>query len=89
MALLLSEIKEGRTYRYVNSVPKKCQGHLYVVLAFIPYVPVYQKLVLVEAMTGPDKGLLFCCSPHNFSTRYEQAEETPVEISNGEVIDGT
>lgn len=67
-------IVEGAEYIYTGSAPTACRGHRYRVLRFAPLVPVYQQLVVVEALTGPDQGLWFCVTPANFSTRYVQAD---------------
>ena len=70
----------GRIYIYTALIPKGCKGERYKVLyEKVIAVPEYTKKVLVEAITGPDKGLIFVCSPWNFSTRYVLAEE---EIDN-------
>lgn len=67
-------IVEG-DYTYVRGVPVECIGHRYRVLdANVLYVPVNQRLVLVEALTGPHKGLRFVCSHGNFQSRYEKAK---------------
>jgi len=63
-------IVEGATYLYVADSPPCCKGHRYRVAKFILAVPAYQEQVLVEALSGPDAGLWFACSPWNFSTRY-------------------
>lgn len=58
------------TYKYISGIPKNCHGHLYYVHNMIIDVPSYQRKVLVEALSGPDRGLWFSCSPSNFAARY-------------------
>lgn len=67
-------IVEGREYIYIREKPAGCQGQRYRVLKFVVSVPSYQEQVLVEALTGWDKGLWFTCSPANFASRYVPAE---------------
>lgn len=64
-------IPEGSEWVYTAPAPAGCSGHRYRVLGFVVHVPTYQQQVLVEALTGPDRGLRFTCTPHNFSTRYQ------------------
>ena len=48
-------IRDGREYVYISEVPIQCQGHRYrVIRSTVLNVPVYSKLVLVEALCGPD-----------------------------------
>lgn len=63
----------GAEYIYASGFPLGVRGHRYKVLGLVVDVPSYQEKVLVEALTGPDKGLQFVCSPSNFSTRYVAA----------------
>lgn len=70
-------------YLYTAEIPAGCKGHRYRVLAFIRQEPVKQQLVLVRCLSGPDRGLLFACTPSNFLQRYEllkvkQPEPAPV-----------
>lgn len=65
-------IVEGETYAYVGTIPKEACGHKYRVLRFILDVPSYQEKVLVEALTGRDRGIWFVCSPANFAQRYRR-----------------
>lgn len=67
-------IQKGKIYEYIAEVPKCCKGEKYKVVDFLLAVPAYQQLILAKALTGPDKGLKFCCTPHNFSTRYRLVE---------------
>lgn len=60
-----------RVYRYLGGLPIGVKGGLYRVLAFIIDVPSYQEKVLIRCISGPDKGLMFTCTPRNFSHRYE------------------
>lgn len=69
------KIIEGKVYEYIKESPKGCKGCLYRVLKFILDVPSYQQKVLVEALTGPDRGLWFTCTPANFSLRYAPSKE--------------
>ena len=68
----------GALYRYLPGWPPGCRGKSYRPLALVLAVPSYQEQILVEALDGPDRGLLFVCSPYNFSTRYERIEAAPV-----------
>lgn len=63
----------GRDYLYTGDLPKGCRGQRYHVHGFVLDVPSYQEKVLVEALTGRDRGLWFTCSPANFAQRYELA----------------
>ncbi len=65
------DIQVGVVYRYKSGIPKGCQGFHYRVRSKdVTHVPSYSKLVLVEAVDGPDAGMLFVCSPNNFCRRY-------------------
>ncbi len=76
-------IRPGATYVYTGEKPDGCAGHHYKVHKIVLYVPVYSKLVLVEALSGQDKGLWFVCSPANFATRYKLLEgENHAETTN-------
>ncbi len=61
----------GAEYVYLSNLPVGCEGHRYKVHRFILDVPSYQQKVLVEALSGNDKGLWFACSPANFVRRYK------------------
>lgn len=75
MMALEKPIIEGGEYIYASKRPLKCHGHRYRVLRVnVQSVPEYTQKILVEALTGPDKGMLFVCSPNNFSTRYTQVK---------------
>jgi hypothetical protein len=63
-------IRAGAVYRYTAELPAGCAGGLYRVARFVLDVPAYQQKVLVEALTGQDRGLWFTASPANFSMRY-------------------
>lgn len=78
-------IREGGVYVYTAGIPAKCKGFQYRVLRCdVLSVPDYTRKVLVEALNGPDKGLLFVCSPANFSTRYTQ-----LKVVNGTSINNS
>ena len=87
----------GHIYRYVADWPAGCKGHKYRVCQFFPDVPSYQEKVLVEALTGPDKGLHFVVSLWNFATRYAadtsklpSAEPAPsLEAASEKIVDLT
>ncbi len=68
------ELVMGAVYRYISDSPKGCKGRLYRLHREVVDVPSYQRKVLVEALTGPDKGLWFTCVLTNFAMRYELAE---------------
>lgn len=70
----VGRITRGAIYKYIAASPKNCYGETYKVLDFVIAVPAYQQLVLVKALTGPDKGLKFCCTPANFVLRYAPNE---------------
>lgn len=70
-------IVEGGEYIYCGHHPINCRGHRYRALRFIIAVPAYQQLILVEALTGPDTGLMFACTPNNFSLNYVEAPPAP------------
>jgi hypothetical protein len=80
-------IVEGRVYKYLSPPAKgqlDCRGQLYKVVFFVRDVPSYQEKVVVQGLTGPDKGQRFACSLYSFATRFEPAVEeivtpTPVE----------
>jgi hypothetical protein len=77
------QIVEGGLYRYVNGIPVHARGHLYKVHAVVEDVPSYQHKILVEALTGPDEGKLFTCTPANFVVRYQRdlaAERQMAEV---------
>jgi hypothetical protein len=63
-------ITVGTEYLYTAPRPAGCQGHRYRVIQFVMLVPSYQEQVLVLALTGPDEGRHFVCTPANFSSRY-------------------
>lgn len=72
---VLTSIQEGKVYVYTGQIPKGCYGQHYRVHRFVLDVPSYQQKVLVEALTGKDKGLWFVCSINNFSRRYQLLDE--------------
>ena len=64
-------IQEGMEYVYTGEFPENCKGHIYKVRKVnVPMVPTYNKLISVECLCGPDKGLEFVVTPWNFSLRY-------------------
>ena len=80
-----NDLVKGGVYIYTRGQPVKCHGYHYRLIDKVKDVPSYQNKVLVEALDGPDKGLLFVCSINNFCTRYvpapperKDAEETKV-----------
>jgi len=73
------DIVEGGIYVYVCGLPAGAQGQLYKAHRIILDVPSYQHKVLVEALTGDDKGLWFCCSLDNFQVRYRPADTIMTE----------
>lgn len=64
-------IIEGAEYVYIGELPVGCRGHRYLLHRGVIDVPSYQHKVLVEALTGEDKGLWFTCSLANFAIRYK------------------
>ena len=70
-------IREGEVYVFKGPMAEKCIGHVYRALRFVMHVPVYQRHVLVECLSGPDLGLWFTCSLANFAGKYREmtAEE--------------
>lgn len=71
---MLDSIEIGAVYRYIRQLPTGCQGALYRVHREVLDVPSYQRKLLVEALTGPDRGLWFTCTPANFRVRYERSD---------------
>jgi len=67
---MLDQITPGEVYVYTNAIPAGCAGHHYRAHRFVLDVPSYQQKVLVEALSGKDKGLWFVCSVANFRVRY-------------------
>lgn len=67
---VLNTIALGQVYEYVGALPRDCAGELYQPHRLVLDVPVYNWKVLVEALTGKDRGLWFVCSVNNFSRRY-------------------
>ncbi len=89
----LDQIVPGAEYTYINPVPAGAMGHRYKVHRIIWDVPTYQEKVLVEALTGRDKGTWFCCSLNNFCVRYQPAEDltgkAPARIGAMGYFDGS
>lgn len=69
--MMTEPIVAGQVYLYTGKIPPGCLGHQYLVEALAVFVPVYQNVVVVRALTGPDAGKWFVCSDNNFRTRYE------------------
>lgn len=63
-------LTEGAHYLYNSALPAGCEGHLYRIIKMVVYEPVRQKMVLAEALTGPDRGTWFVCNINNFCKRY-------------------
>ncbi len=87
MAKPSDAIVEGGIYVYENRIPVTALGHFYKVHKFVMDVPSYQPKVLVEALSGKDRGLWFVCSINNFLVRYriatpEEAQEIGLEQVN-------
>lgn len=78
------DIKPGREYVYAKGHPVDCRGQHYMVHRFVVDVPSYQPKVLVEALTGRDRGLWFTTSVANFCVRYEPAESAEGYKKEGE-----
>lgn len=76
----ICRIIPGAVYRFTSENPliKGCHNHLYRVLHLAMLVPVYQSCIVVEAMSGPDKGKVFCVTEINFALRY-----APLSPPNG------
>lgn len=72
-----SWIVEGGEYVFRASAPDHATGQRYRVLKFVLDVPSYQRKVLVEGLTGKDRGLWFVCTFENFRVRYEPYIEEP------------
>lgn len=71
------EIVPGGLYTYECGIPAGVKGERYLVHRHVLDVPTYQRKVLVEALSGRDKGLWFTCSPSNFVHRYKPYVEEP------------
>lgn len=80
-------ITEGTEYLYLADRPAGCKGRRYRVVKLVLAVPSYQQQVCVECLEGPDAGLWFVCSPHNFSTRHRPvpADPLPLEKQAGHI----
>lgn len=72
-------ITPGKVYAFKGVAPKDCQGHFYRAVRMVKHVPVYQWHVLVECLTGPDKGEWYTCTEQNFGQKYRYL--TPEEES--------
>lgn len=70
----------GQVHVYTSGIPKGCAGRRYLPHRFVVSVPTYQRMVLVEALDGPDAGLWFVCSLSNFSLRYRLEEEADFSV---------
>lgn len=84
-------IELGGVYEYTSPFPAGCKGHHYTVIAFAVLVPVYQDVVVVQVLSGPDEGLTVVCSHANFASRYKRIplEELPVaEKVAGATVEG-
>jgi hypothetical protein len=68
------QIVEGAEYEYHSAQPSNCTGHRYRVLRLATTAPQYQKVVVVEGLTGPDVGEWFVCTYFNFSS-FEGVQE--------------
>lgn len=75
-------IVERRVYRYSALYPAKCHDHLYRMVMFVEDVPSGQEKVVVEGLTGPDKGRRQSCSPLYFANHFRPAVEE-VQGSSG------
>ncbi len=64
-------IVEGAEYTYEAAIPAGCMGQRYKLHREVIDVPSYQRKVLVEALTGKDRGLFFTCTLQNFALRYK------------------
>ena len=70
----IEDIHEGKEYIYTCGIPAGCIGHRYKVHRHVLDVPAYQTKVLVEALTGKDRGSWFTCSLANFAVRHRPVE---------------
>lgn len=77
MAHIESSIVAAGDYVYAATYPPGCEGQRYRAHRIVLDVPSNQEKVLVEALTGRDKGLFFVCSLQNFSIRYKLIERAP------------
>lgn len=73
--MAFDEIVEGGVYAYMCGIPRGVYGEKYrVVKNHVLDVPSYQYKVMVEALTGRDKGKVFVCTPANFVHRYKPVD---------------
>lgn len=84
-------IELGGVYEYTSPFPAGCKGHHYTVIAFAVLVPVYQDVVVVQVLSGPDMGRTVVCSHANFASRYKrvpQPEQSATERVVGATVEG-
>jgi len=74
VGMRMEEIVEGGLYVYAAAQPDWATCQQYRVVKFVVDVPSYQHKVLVEALTGKDRGLWFVTTFENFRVRYQPHE---------------
>jgi hypothetical protein len=77
----MCKLVEGGEYVYTGTYPANCAGQRYKLTRFVIDLPSYQRKVLVEGMTGPDKGEAFVVSEATFANKFELVQ--PVVESLG------
>jgi len=77
----MTELTPG-VYLYCSAIPPGCKGHAYHLHGFVLDIPSRQQKVLVECLSGPDKGLLFVCSRENFRLRYKPRDEPAADLDS-------
>lgn len=70
-AVLNDTLIPGSEYVYKSHSNERFYGQIYIAHRVVTDVPSYQKKVLVEGRTGPDKGRWFTCTLNNFSIRFK------------------
>ena len=75
------DIREGGHYVYTASYPPHATGQRYLVRQFIQDVPSYQPRILIQCMSGKDKGILFVSTFNNFRIRYTPFVEAAEKIA--------
>lgn len=82
------EITPG-DYVCVKGVSPEFLGHRYRAHRVVIDVPAYQRKVLVEGLTGPDRGEWYTCTPANFRVRFQPVPPEPPSNGSPEPEPGT
>lgn len=71
----MCKLIEGEEYVYTGTYPSNCAGQRYRLVRFVIDLPSYQQKVLVEGVTGPDRGKAFVLSEAVFANKFEIAPQ--------------